>query len=94
MSKDDVPDAAEMRAFVGAEYVILADPEGVAVKSYGVNDLLGDGLAAPSTFIVGSDGIVRWAFVSNNETGRPTAALTLEHVINTVPDQASSDDSS
>ncbi len=85
ISKDDVAHAAEMRALLGAEYVILADPSGVVVKSYGVDDLLSDGLAAPSTFIVGSDGVVRWAYVAQDDSDRPSAAETLAALVDTAP---------
>ncbi len=56
ISMDDVPDAAQMAAQVGAGFPILADPEGGMVRRYGVYDLLGDGVAAPAVFIVGKDG--------------------------------------
>ncbi len=84
ISKDDVSYAAEMRELLGAEYVILADPEGVAVNAFGVDDLLGDGLAAPSTFIIGSDGVVRWAYVAEDDADRPTASQTLAALTDTA----------
>ena len=74
-----------MRDFLGADYVILADPDGVAVKAFGVDDLLGDGLAAPSTFIIGADGLVRWAYVAKDDADRPPASQTLAALIDTAP---------
>ena len=84
VSRDDVAGTIEMRDLYGAEYVILADPDGVAVKAFGVDDLLDDGLAAPSTFIISSDGFIRWTYVAQDSADRPTAAQTLSALDETL----------
>ena len=47
-----------MQALVGATFPVLADPDHAVASAYGIFDLLGDGVAAPATFIVSSDAIV------------------------------------
>lgn len=73
-----------MRNVAAADYIILADPEGVAVKAFGVDDLLGDGMAAPSTFIIGSDGQVLWAYIAQHDEDRPSASQTLTALYDTL----------
>ena len=72
--------AVQMAFFIGAEFQVLADPEGKAVREYGVYDLLGDGLAAPATFILDSDGTVLWRHVSRDIADRPTAQQVLDQL--------------
>ena len=86
VSKDDLADAAEMRNVVAADYIILSDPEGVAVKAYGVDNLLDDGVATPSTFIIGPDGVIRWAYIGQDASDRPSVDQTLAALIETIAD--------
>ncbi len=60
-----------MLELAGATFPILADPYREATLSYGVFDLLGDGVATPSTFIVKPDGTVGWRYVGKDLTDRP-----------------------
>ena len=46
-----------MRDEVGASYPVLADPDAEAASAYGIFDLLGDGVAAPATFIIAGGGL-------------------------------------
>lgn len=69
---DDVYDARQMASLISAEFPILADHDGAVTRKYGVYDLLGDGVAAPSAFIIGSDGEVAWRYVGQNISDRPT----------------------
>ena len=78
ISMDGIPDAAQMAAHAGAGFPVLSDPEGSAVRRYGVYDLLGDGVAAPAVFIVGKDGRIVWRQVGRNIADRPTAEEVLE----------------
>ncbi len=66
-----------MRNHAAADFFVLADLEGAAVKAYGVDDLLDDGLAAPSAFIIDSDGVIRWTYVADDIADRPTASQLL-----------------
>ncbi len=84
ISRDALADANEMHNVAAADYIILADPEGVTVKAFGVDDLLGDGLAAPSTFIFGSDGQILWAYIAQHDEDRPSASQTLTALYDTL----------
>ena len=61
-----------MMAFSGAEFPVLADPDGATARSYGVFDLLGDGVATPATFIVREDGSIGWYQVGVDIADRAT----------------------
>lgn len=65
---------------VGALYPMMADPEHHVAQAYGVYNLLGDGRAAPSTFVIGGDGRVRWTYVGRHPGDRPTVAQILEQL--------------
>ena len=58
LSTDDVARARQMQERVGARFPVLADPDHAVADAYGVFDLLGDGVAAPTTIIMTSDRIV------------------------------------
>ena len=58
LSTDDVARARQMQERVGARFPVLADPDHEVADAYGVFDLLGDGVAAPTTIIMTSDRIV------------------------------------
>ena len=49
-----------------ATFPILADPDGVTARNYGVFNLLGDGVAAPATFIVQENMSIGWSQVGNH----------------------------
>lgn len=72
ISMDGNQDAAQMGVLANAAYPILSDPNGDVAKQYGVYDLLGDGLAAPATFIVDDSGAIRWRYIGQNAGDRPT----------------------
>ena len=46
-----------MQQITGVSFPVLADPGHTVASAYGVFDLLGDGVAAPATFIVTADGV-------------------------------------
>ena len=61
-----------MTALAGARFPILSDPDGAAARSYGVFDLLGDGVATPATFIVKQEGSIGWCYVGEHIGDRAT----------------------
>jgi peroxiredoxin len=65
---------------VGAAYPLLADPKHQVTEAYGVYNLLGDGLAAPSVFVIDSDGNIVWSYVGRNAGDRPSAQTILEQL--------------
>jgi len=64
----------------GIRYPVLADPEHRVAEAYGVYNLLGDGLAAPAVFVVGTDGRIVWSQVSLDPGDQPGAQTILEHL--------------
>ncbi|MDY7078860.1 MAG: redoxin family protein [Chloroflexota bacterium] len=63
-----------------ATYPILADPAHQVAEAYGVYNLLGDGLAAPSVFIIDTDKRIVWSHVGQNSGDRPGAAKIMEQL--------------
>ena len=76
----DVARAKSMREITGASFPLLAEPDHAAADAYGVFDLLGDGLATPSVFIVDLDGTIVWSYVGHNAADRPGADAILAHL--------------
>ena len=72
ISTDARPDALEMMALSGAKFPVLTDPDGATARSYGVFDLLGDGVATPATFIVRKDRSIEWYQVGVDIVDRAT----------------------
>ena len=62
------------------QYPVLSDLEHVAVDGYGVYDLLGDSLAAPSVFVIDMDGVIRWVYVGESSGDRPGNEMILEQL--------------
>jgi len=50
---------------LGLEFPILYDESGDAVKSYGVFNE-GTGYAIPSTFVIDTEGVLRWEFIGSD----------------------------
>ena len=61
-----------MMALTGAMFPLLTDPDGATARSYGVFDLLGDGVATPATFIVRKDRSIGWYHVGVDIADRAT----------------------
>ena len=64
----------------GATYPLLADPTHRVAEAYGVYNLLGDGLAAPSVFVIEADGQIAWYHVGWHPGDRPNAQTILEQL--------------
>ena len=43
-------------------------------------NLLGDGLAAPATFVIDADGVVRWSYIGRRNSDRPKAATVISEL--------------
>ena len=80
ISMDGPVGTFQMSALAKADYPVLSDPEGEAVKSYGVFDLLDDGVAAPAVLIIGQSRAVEWRQVGEDIGDRPSAAEILERL--------------
>ncbi len=80
VSMDGTVDALHMADLVGADFAVLADADGQVVREYGVYDLLGDGVSAPATFIVGPDATILWRQVGERIADRPSADQILSRL--------------
>jgi peroxiredoxin len=64
----------------GIRYPVLADPEHRVAEAYEVYNLLGDELAAPAVFVIGTDGRILWSQVVLDSSDGPDAQTILEHL--------------
>lgn len=69
-----------MASSVDAKFPILADAEHRVAETYGVFDRFGDGLAAPSVFIVDENGRIVWRRIGAHPNDRPSAAEIFQHI--------------
>jgi peroxiredoxin len=81
ISTDDVEGAAAMAQYARTDYPILADPDHAVAESYGVFDLLGDGVAAPAVLLIGEYRVVHWRQVGENIGDRPTVSGILDAIL-------------
>jgi len=65
---------------VGPVYPLLADPEHEVADAFNVYDVLGTGNAAPSVFVIDTDGDVAWSYVGQNRSDRPSPSQVLEQL--------------
>ena len=77
ISMDNISETAMLAKVVEAEFKLLSDPNGKVVKEYGVYNLLGDGLATPAVFIIGSNRYLEWSHVGTNIGDRPSTGDIL-----------------
>lgn len=56
---------------------MYADPDRAVITAWGVADPGGD-IAVPATFVVGTDGVVRYAYVGEHKADRPMMKDILE----------------
>jgi peroxiredoxin Q/BCP len=74
----DIASAQRVAQVTGATFPLLADPDHAVADAYGVYNLLGDGLATPSVFIVDPSGRIVWSYVGQNASDRPGVQVLLE----------------
>ena len=82
ISVDNLAGATELvqRVRVDIPFPILYDPSREAPKSFMVFDLLDDGLATPSTFVVDRDGVIRYKYVGRSIGDRPSTSTILNEL--------------
>ena len=71
VSIDDLSQASRAVEQLGLTFPILYDESGDVVRSYGVYSE-GAGYARPSTFIIDTEGVVRWEFIGSASHRTPT----------------------
>ena len=69
-----------VREMLQATYPMLSDVDHEAAEAFGVFNLLGDGVAAPSVFIIESDGRIVWSYVGRSSADRPEIWLILDNL--------------
>jgi len=80
ISTDNLAGAKSIADNVGVDFPILYDISKETVKDYGVFNLLGDGLATASTFVIDKEGKIRWKYVGHGISDRPPASVILNHL--------------
>ena len=80
ISTDDLSKAKLFAARLGLPFPVLYDPPAEVVRAYDVFNLLGDGLATPSTFIIDRDGVIRWKFVGRDINDRASVMQILKQL--------------
>jgi peroxiredoxin len=75
-----VSHAQQWVQLVGAEYPILADVNHAVADAYGVFNLLNDGVATPSVFVIDPAGYIVWSYVGRDINDRPSPEEILSHL--------------
>ncbi len=65
---------------VNPPYPLLADPDHEVSEAFQVYDLLNNGYAAPSVFVIDTEAEIVWSYVGRNSSDRPTVAMILEQI--------------
>ncbi|MCP4539959.1 MAG: peroxiredoxin family protein [Chloroflexi bacterium] len=74
------------RQTVHAAYPMLSDADHQTAEAFDVYNLLGDRLAAPSVFIIDTDGRITWSHIGQNATDRPNVQKILEKLPEAIND--------
>ncbi len=80
ISTDDLSGAQAIARRIGIPFPILYNAATDVVRAYGVYNLLGDGLAAPATFVIDRGGVVRWSHVGRRTSDRASAQEILRQL--------------
>ena len=80
VSVDDLRRAGYVVDRLGLEFPIMYNTEADMVKEYGVFNLLNDGLATPSTFVIDTQGKVRWKYIGVNIADRPSTRSIIRQL--------------
>ncbi len=77
VSVDDLSGASGVVEQLGIPFPVLYDTSTQVPRTYGVFNLLGDGLAAPATFIVNTDGVITWKYVASQNYDHASVSSIL-----------------
>jgi peroxiredoxin len=69
-----------VRQVIHPPYPVLADPNHEVAEAFGVYDVYGNGIAAPSVFVIDTDGTIVWSYVGQSSQDRPSVSAILEHL--------------
>ena len=85
ISVDNLEEASEVVQMLGIPFPILYDPSTEAPQSYMVYNLLGDGLATPSTFVLDKEGVITWKYIARSIGDRPSVSTILAQLSGLEP---------
>ena len=85
ISVDNLEEASEVVQMLGIPFPILYDPSTEAPQSYMVFNLLGDGLATPSTFVLDKEGVITWKYIARSIGDRPSVSTILAQLSGLEP---------
>ena len=80
ISVDDLSNASGIVQDLNIPFPVLYDPSGTVPRSYEVFELLERNLAAPATFVVDRDGVIRWRYIASDIGDRPPASMVLRQL--------------
>ena len=72
--------AQQMAQLIQSEYPILADVNHAVADDYGVFNLLNDGVATPSVFVIDPAGYIAWSYIGRDINDRPSPEEILSHL--------------
>ena len=82
LSMDDINDTTTLSLELDLDYSVLSDPDAYVTKKYGVFNLLGDGVATPSVFIIDDSKTVVWSYIGDNISDR----AELKDILSNIPE--------
>ena len=77
---DDLSGATKVVQELNIPFPVLYDPSGTVPRSYEVFELLERNLAAPATFVLDKDGVIRWRYIASDIGDRPPVSLVLRQL--------------
>ena len=80
ISVDDLSNASGIVQDLNIPFPVLYDPSGTVPRSYEVFELLERNLAAPATFVLDKDGVIRWRYIASDIGDRPPVSLVLRQL--------------
>ena len=80
ISVDDLSNASSIVQDLDIPFPVLYDPSGNVPRSYEVFELLERNLAAPATFVIDQDGVIRWRYIAREIGDRPPVSLVLKQL--------------
>ncbi len=80
MSTDEADGIMALADRLDLDFPLLVDPIADVVREYGVFNLLGDGLATASTFILDKNGRIAYRYVGDGISDRPSVDLVIEEL--------------
>ena len=80
ISTDDLSGASQIAQRLEIPFPILYDSSTEVSRSYGVYNLLGDGLATPATFVIDRQGNVRYGYIGGHKADRPSTEEVIDQL--------------